>query len=76
MNEILKGARYTFGGLVVFTLWLMFVGKYAELRWQHHLDSQVAQQVEYENSLLEFGPGAYSSKDERRRYNELIDTGK
>lgn len=70
MNEILRGARYTFGGLVVMTAWSFCAVKVYEARMDAHVDAMATAQSEYSRALMELGPAADGSEDQR--YDAIV----
>ena len=70
MSEVLSGARYTFGGLLVLTAWSFCAVKVYEARVDAHVDAMVTAQSDTDRLLLKWGPG--DSEVERLRYNELM----
>jgi hypothetical protein len=65
MSEILSGARYTFGGLLVLTAWSFCAVKVYEARVDAHVDAMVTAQADADRALMEFGPAADGSEDQR-----------
>jgi hypothetical protein len=76
MSEILSGARYTFGGLVVLTLWSLVAVQVVEWRLDNAVE-QVEAEAEARASrsdevLMRLGPDIDSNASTVRRYNELM----
>lgn len=74
MNEILRGARYTFGALVVLTLWSIGAAEFVEWRWEQRVDAEIAVQVDVDEGLLRMGPGL--NPFEQRRYERLLEASR
>lgn len=73
MNEILRGARYTFGALVVMTLWSISMALFVEWQWNWQVDSAIDKMNAYESALLKYGPGDMSTPEDVRRYHEMVE---
>ena len=61
MNEIMRGARYTFGGLVVMTAWSIGAVQFVEWKLERQADSLAAEDEAHEktdyDAMRRFGPG-------------------
>lgn len=61
MSEILSGARYTLGSLVVLTLWSIGAVQFAQWKLESRSEAMAAEAAEYQKSaydaLRRFGPG-------------------
>lgn len=75
MNEILSGARYTFGALVVLTLWsigaVQFVEWKIERQAEDLADELSAHEDMVDDALLRLGPDRGANDETRERYYEL-----
>ncbi len=74
MSEILSGARYTFGGLVVMTLWTIGMVQFVE--WK--MEMQAAEAVEKNathDELRRFGLPKNANKATADRYLEMMGAG-
>ncbi len=71
MSEILKGARYTLGGLMVLTVWTVGMVEFAQWKLDYQADHQTVEQAASDAALLRFGPGTGASQATIDRYFEL-----
>ena len=67
MSEVLSGARYTFGALVVLTLWSIGMVQVVEWKLDYSAAQMTEEMAESDRSLLRFGP----DPGEGDRYHEL-----
>mgnify|MGYP003148337060 CR=1 FL=1 len=72
MSEILKGARYTFGGLMVLTVWSFAMVEFAQWKLDYQANHQTAEQIASDDALLRFGPGENASEATVQRYFDLM----
>lgn len=66
MSEVFSGARYTFGGLVVMTLWSLGMMEVVQWKLDYQADTDDA-------ALMKVGPGPDANDADVRRYHELMD---
>ena len=75
MSEVLSGARYTFGALVVLTLWSIGVVQFVEWKLERQAEALAAEVAAHEDmaddALLRLGPDRGASDETRARYYEL-----
>jgi hypothetical protein len=70
MSEIFRGARYTFGGLIVATLWSLGMVEFVEWKLGYNADQMAIELAADDKSLMRFGPDPDASDAEVQRYNE------
>lgn len=71
MSEVLSGARYTLGAMVVLTLWTIGMVQFAQWKMGVEADCQSVEDIASDAALLQFAPGPNASDETRRRYHEL-----
>lgn len=71
MSEVFSGARYTFGGLIVMTLWTIGMVEFAQWKLDMQATHQSVEDIESDEALLQFAPGSNASDETRNRYHEL-----
>lgn len=75
MSEILSGARYTLGALVVLTLWSIGMVQFAQWKMENRSEAMDAEAAEYQDmvddALLRLGPDHDASDETRSRYHDL-----
>jgi hypothetical protein len=71
MSEILSGARYTLGGLLVLTLWSLCLVEFLLWKIDPSTDIPTYDQKADDSALLRFGPEASASEATVQRYHEL-----
>lgn len=68
MSEILSGARYTLGALVVLTLWSIGMVQFAQWKMEY----QSVEEIASDAALLRFGPGVNASEAKVERYFDML----
>ena len=72
MSEVLSGARYTFGALVVLTVWSIGMVQFAEWKLDNGPDISAAEKAADDDALRRFGPGANASDATVERFMEMV----
>lgn len=70
MSEVMRGARYALGGLIVMTVWSIGMVEFYQWKLDYQA-SQTVEEVAADDALRRFGPGESASQATIDRYLEL-----